>query len=157
MVPQLFHLQRNAKAASTVRKYRAAWLKWRSWARSKLAVPVLPAQAVHVALFLTELESAAKIKNLGVSGMEGVVYGIAWYHKLAGLSESPTDHPLVKMAMEGAKRSLAKPVKPKEPLSISLIQDITLHYHSSTALAVIRFLFTVLVGYAGFLRAKAAG
>ena len=76
-------------------------------ATSKLAVPVIPAQAIHVALFVTELERTAKEQNLGFSTIEGVVYGISWYHKLAGLSESPTDHPVVKMAVEGAKRSLA--------------------------------------------------
>ena len=130
--------------------YRAAWLTWRSWTMSKLAVPVIPVQAIHVALFVTELERTAKERNLRFSI---VVYGISWYHKLAGLSESPTDHPLVKMAVEEAKRSLAKPIKPKEPLSLRLIQDIARHYQSTSKLAVVRFLFIVLVGYAGFLRA----
>ena len=147
------NLQLNARANSTVRKYRASWLKWRSWATSKLAVPVIPAQAIHVALFVTELERTAQKRNLGFSSIEGVVYAISWYHKLAGLSESPTDHPVVKMAVEGAKRSLAKLIKPKEPLSLRLIQDIVCHYHSTDTLAVVRFLFIVLVGYAGFLRA----
>ena len=119
---------------------------------SKLAVPVIPAQAIHVALFVTELEQTAKERNLGFSGIQGLVFGISWYHKLAGLSESPTDHPLVKMAVEGAKRSLAKPIKPKEPLSLRLIQDIARHYQSTSTLAVVRFLFILLVGYAGFLR-----
>ena len=153
LLPQLVNLQLNARADSTVRKYRASWLKWRSWATSKLAVPVIPAQAIHVALFITELERTAKERNLGFSSIEGVVYGISWYHKLAGLSESPTDHPVVKMAVEGAKRSLAKPIKPKEALFLRLIQDIACHYHSTDTLAVVRFLFIVLVGYAGFLRA----
>ena len=153
LLPQLVNLQLNARADSTVRKYRASWLKWRSWATSKLAVPVIPAQAIYVALFITELERTAKERNLGFSSIEGVVYGISWYHKLAGLSESPTDHPVVKMAVEGAKRSLAKPFKPKEALSLRLIQDIACHYHSTDTLAVVRFLFIVLVGYAGFLRA----
>ena len=139
LLPQLVNLQLNARADSTVRKYRASWLKWRSWATSKLAVPVIPAQAIHVALFVTELERTAKERNLGFSSIEGVVYGISWYHKLAGLSESPTDHPVVKMAVEGAKRSLAKPIKPKEPLSLRLIQDIACHYHSTDTLAVVRF------------------
>ena len=93
----------------------------------------IPAQAIHVALFVTELERTAKERNMGFSSIEGVVYGISWYHKLAGLSESPTDHPVVKMAVEGAKQSLAKPIKPKEPLSLRLIQDIACHYHTRHA------------------------
>ena len=67
----------NAKADSTVRKYRASWLKWRSWATSKLAVPVIPAQAIHVALFVTGLERTAEEMSLGFSSIEGVVYGIS--------------------------------------------------------------------------------
>ena len=34
-----------------------------------------------------------------------------------------------------------------------LIQDIAHHYQSTEALAIMHFLFIVLVGYAGFLRA----
>lgn len=34
-----------------------------------------------------------------------------------------------------------------------MIQDIARHYQSTEALAIVRFLFIVLVGYAGFLRA----
>ena len=104
-------------------------------------------------LFSLPNSSTAKERNLGFSSIEGVVYGISWCHKLAGLSESPTDHPVVKMAVEGAKRSLAKPIKPKEPLSLRLIEDIACHYHSTDTLAVVRLLFIVVAGYAGFLRA----
>lgn len=51
---------------------------------SKIAVPVIPMQVVHIALYIAELEKTAKEKNLGFSGIEGVVNGIAWCHKLAG-------------------------------------------------------------------------
>ena len=136
-----------------MRKYRAAWLKWRTWALSKTGVPVIPAQPAHVALFITELANTARAKGLGFSTLEAAAYGIAWAHKMGGLTESPTDHPLVKMTLDGAKRSLSKPIKPKEPLPLSLIQDIALRFSSDNALSVIRFLFILLVGYAGFLRA----
>ena len=91
-------------------RYRAAWLKWQSWAMSKLALPVIPAQAIYVALFVPQLERIANGRNLRFLCIEGVVYDISWYHKLARLMESPTDHPHVKMAVEGVKRSLAKPL-----------------------------------------------
>ena len=136
-----------------MRKNRAAWLKWRTWALSKTDVPVIPAQPAHVALFITELANTARAKGLGFSTLEAAAYGIAWAHKMGGLTESPTDHPLVKMTLDGAKRSLSKPIKPKEPLPLSLIQDIALRFSSDNALSVIRFLFILLVGYAGFLRA----
>ena len=145
-------LQLGARASSTVRKYRATWLKWRMWALSKTDVPVIPAQPAYVALFITELANMARVKGLSFSTLEGAAYGIAWAHKMGGLSESPTDHPLIKMTLDSVKRSLSKPIKPKEPLPLSLIQDIVLHFSSDNALSVIRFLFILLVGYAGFLR-----
>ena len=38
---------------------------------------------------------------------------------MAGIEACPVSHPLVKFASEGAKRRLARPVQPKEPLSVS--------------------------------------
>ena len=105
-------------------------------------------------LYLSQnLRTRQERKGLGFSTLEAAAYGIAWAHKMGGLTESPTDHPLVKMTLDGAKRSLSKPIKPKEPLPLSLIQDIALRFSSDNALSVIRFLFILLVGYAGFLRA----
>ena len=79
-------LQLGARASSTVRKYRAAWLKWRTWALSKTDVPVIPAEPAHVALFITELANTARVKGLGFSTLEGAAYGIAWAHKMGGLT-----------------------------------------------------------------------
>ena len=95
-------LQLGARASSTVCKYRAAWFKWRTWAFSKIDVPVIPAQPAHVALFITQLANTAKVKGLGFSTLEGAAYGIAWVHKIGGLTESPTDYPLVKMTVQNA-------------------------------------------------------
>lgn len=55
--------------------------------------------------------------------------------------------------LEVARRSLAKPVTLKEPLSaLELVQGVASHYMSNSSLGVIRFLSALLVGYAGFLR-----
>ena len=153
LAPNMMDLQLGARASSTVRKYRAAWLEWRTWALAKVDVPVIPVQPAHVALFITELANTARAKGLGFSTLESAGYGIAWTHKMGGLAESPMDHHLVKMTLDGAKRSLSKPIKYKVPLSLSLVQDIALRFISNNALSVVRFLFILLVGYAGFLRA----
>ena len=77
---------------------------------------------------------------------------LKWGHSLAGIVECPTGHPLVKSSLEGARRKLARPVQPKEPLSVDTVLRITEYYISSSSLAVIRFLFVLLVGFAGFFR-----
>ncbi|XP_015749795.1 PREDICTED: uncharacterized protein LOC107329637 [Acropora digitifera] len=66
--------------------------------------------------------------------------------------DCPTSHPLVKSSLEGARRKLARPVQPKEPLSVDTVCGIADHYISSSSLAVIRFLFILLVGFVGFFR-----
>ena len=42
---------------------------------------------------------------------------------MAGIEACPVSHPFkfVKFALEGAKRRLARPVQPKEPLSVSTV------------------------------------
>ena len=49
---------------------------------------------------------------------------------------------------------MGKPVSPKEPLRLEIIQSIASYYcESEMSLASIRFLFVLLVGHAGILRA----
>ena len=81
-----------------------------------------------------------------------LVMGSWWGHSLAGIVDCPTSHPLVKSSLEGARRTLARPVQPKEPLSVDTVCKIADHYISSSSLAVIRFRFIPLVGFAGFFR-----
>ena len=71
---------------------------------------------------------------------------------MAGIEACPVSHPLVKLALEGAKRRLARPVQPKEPLSVSTVQAIATHFASSASLSDLRFLFILLVGFADFFR-----
>ena len=104
-----------------MQKYRSGWLKWHQWAAPKTGVPVISVS-----------------NNTGIS------------HSLAGIVECPTSHPLVKSSLKGARRKLACPVQPKEPLSVDTVCRIADHYISSSSLDVIRFLFILLVGLAGF-------
>ena len=152
LVPNLLHLQLESRAPSTVQKYRSGWLRWRQWAAFKIGVQVIPAKPLHVALFISELTVISVSNNTGISSIESVLYGIKWGHSLAGIVDCPTSHPLVKSSLEGARRKLARPVQPKEPLSVDTVCRIADHYISSSSLAVIRFLFILLVGFAGFFR-----
>ncbi|XP_068672923.1 uncharacterized protein [Montipora foliosa] len=129
--PDLLDLQLESKATSTLRKYNNGWSRWRRWASSKMGVPVIPAKPLHIALFITDLCQEALRKGTGISSIEDLFYSIRWAHKLAGIECCPTDHPLVKSSVEGARRNLGRPVKPKEPLPIDLLQVITDHYSSS--------------------------
>ena len=81
-------------------------------------------QSPYTSLFITELANVCLAKNTGVSPIETVVYGTKWAHSMAGLEISRVNHPLVRSSLEGAKRKLAHPVRPKEPLSVDTVQAI---------------------------------
>ena len=89
---------------------------------------------------------------MGVSSVEAVAYGIKWAHSMAGLVSCPVSHPLVKSALKGAKRKLAPPVRPEEPLSVGIVHAFVNFYSLDVSLAFPHFLFKLLVGFYGFFR-----
>ncbi|CAH3182578.1 unnamed protein product [Porites lobata] len=131
----------HARAPSTVLKYKSGWLRWREWALSKIGVPVIPAKPLHIAFFISELAKRSSENNIGVSSTESAVYAIKGGHAMAGFEACPVSHPLVKFALEGAKRRLARPVQPKEPLSVSTVQAMATHFASSGMLHFPIFVF----------------
>ena len=91
-LPQLFDLVLSSNAPSTTNKYSYVWSRWHRWAQSKQGVPLLPAQPLHVALYLLELTEIAEQKKTGHSTVDSALFGIRWGHKMAGV-ESLTQHP----------------------------------------------------------------
>ena len=68
---------------------------------------------------------------------------------------SPTDHGLVQSVLNASKQILGRPLNPKEPLEIEMIQSVASFYNSSEfSLSAMRFLFVLLVGHSGMLRAE---
>ena len=80
------------------------------------------------------------------------MYSIRWAHQLADLDAFLTDHPFVKSTLEGARRRLARPVQPKDPLRLETVREIAQGYSASNRLADIRFFAILLIGYAGCFR-----
>ena len=151
-VPHLLDLVLASSAPSTITRYSYGWARWRRWAQSKQGVSFLPARPLCIAMYLLELTGDALQKNTGCSAIDSALYGIRWAHKIAGL-ESPTEHPTVLAAAEGARRKLSKPVQPKQPLDLETVVQVAQYYNTALAsLAAIRFLFVLLVGYAGLFR-----
>lgn len=63
----------------------------------------MPARPLCIAMYLLKLTEDALQKNAGSSAMDDALYGIRWTRKIAGL-QSPTQHPTVIAATEGARR-----------------------------------------------------
>ena len=123
-LPELKALIIDSKANNTVKKYSGGWKRWKNWALSKVGVNVIPALPIMVAFYLRDLTEQSN----SVATLKAAVYSIQWVHTVAG-HQSPTQHPMVKSTLKGARRRLGKPVSPKEPLSHELVKTLACHYN----------------------------
>ena len=77
---------------------------------------------------------------------------LSWAHQLA-VVEDPTDHPLVKQVLAGAKRMLAHKTCKKEPITPDILQKLYDMFVTRDAdLSIIRTMAICLLGFAGFFR-----
>ena len=129
-VPHLLDLVLGLNAPSTTSKYSCGWARWRRWTQSKQRVSFMPAHPLCIALYLFQLTKDTLQKNIGCSAIYSALYGIRWAHKIAGL-ESPTEHPTVIAAAEGARRKLSKPVQPKQPLDLETVAKVAQYYNTA--------------------------
>ena len=101
----------HAHAASTSIKYIATYKRWQPWAKCQL-VPALPADSLHVGLYLTFLPETTKSR----SAIEAALYGIKWTHKMC-CSPDPTGHSLPTMVLEAEKILMGKSPIPEAPIT----------------------------------------
>ena len=94
-------------------KYKSVWLRWCGWVLSKFGDPIILAKPLHIALFISELAKRSSENNIGISSIESAVHAIKWGHVMAGIEACTVSHPLGKLALEGPKRRLARPVQPR--------------------------------------------
>ena len=77
---------------------------------------------------------------------------LSWVHQVA-VVEDPTDHPLVKQIVAGAKRMLAYRVTKTEPITAEILHKLVEEAIDDKAvLPAVRTISTCLLGYAGFFR-----
>ena len=115
-VPELLQ---QARAPATNTAYGLAFEKWKNWAVKFTEVTVLPAEPMHVALFLTSLSNSVN----SFASINTMACAITWAHGMAGLP-SPCHDILVKEVLNGTKRKLAKPTSRKEPFELDHINEI---------------------------------
>lgn len=142
-----------AYAKSTLRKYKPAWEKWVVWAKQFDEVNSCPADPLYIAIYLNDLTNSLATEG----ALTAAILGIRWGHLNSGF-ESPINHPLVRLALEGGKRIIAERKSPKErrrrkePITSDFIRNLVQKYSTSTNLVDIRFLVMVILGFTGFFR-----
>ena len=138
----------HGKAPDTVKKYAGAFSRWRRWAATKPSLQAFPAKPFQVALYLCFLSKSAKTS----APVQEAVNALSWAHQLA-VVEDPTDHPLVKQVLAGAKRMLAHKTCKKEPITPDILQKLYDTFETKDAdLSIIRTMAICLLGFAGFFR-----
>ncbi|XP_063420589.1 uncharacterized protein LOC134705803 [Mytilus trossulus] len=107
----------------------------------------LPANPVHVALYLTYLID----KHCSPTVIDSAVYSIKWAHELNGFND-PTNNSYVKSLTESVKRLNGRPVVKKDPINNNILIALCSLYERSEDLLIVRDLTMILIGYSGFLR-----
>ena len=133
-------------ADNTVKKYRGAFRRWKTWAVAHKLIPI-PAKLHEFVLYLQYLGEKSGSK----SAAEEACNALSWVHSTSGLA-SPATHPLVKATLEGLQHSLAKPIVKKEPMTMEMIEAMVLDAERSGTLSDLRLTTACVLGYAGFLR-----
>jgi hypothetical protein len=137
-----------SRAASTFSTYSGPWAKFKEWCLSK-GVSYLPAAPLTVSLYLTKLMRTAQSPS-PVLSCSGAIY---LHHQLAGFP-SPTQHPLVAMSREVARRSKVGGQNVKKPLLASHIRRLfeLWRYGPQSSLHDLMRLTAIVLTYVGFLR-----
>ena len=135
-----------SKSEGTAKSYHYSYKKWQVFIRGH-GFNDLPAQPVHVALYLTYLLDNSTSFNT----VNSAVYAIKWAHELAGQND-PTENAFVKSLQESARRLTGKPVQRKDPASPEMLQKLCAMHEGSDDLLILRNLVMILISFAGFLR-----
>ena len=136
----------SSKSMNTSKKYFSAFTKWRQFAEF-YKLPYLPAESIHVSLYLTYLID----RNSSASVINSALYSIRWAHSLKGYAD-PTDNDFVKNLQDSANRLNSKPVVKKDPVTSEMLVNLCNMYKSSTDLLIVRDLTMIVIGFSGFLR-----
>ena len=136
----------HSQATSSTKKYLEAFKRWKAWALEH-ALPALPAQGHHIALYLHHLANTLE----SISAAEEAFNAPGWVHTLAGVP-SPAVIPFIKTTLESIQRMLAKPVHKKEPVTRKMLAELVVDTNRQSTLTNIRLLTACLLAFAGFLR-----
>lgn len=136
----------SSKSEGTVKKYFNYFKKWKEFC-SENKYNSLPAQPIHIAIYLTKLLD----KKVSFSVISASAYSIKWAHKLCGKSD-PTENGYVINLLEASKRLRSKKVIKKDVVTSDMLKELCILYDGCTDILHIRDLCMILIGYAGFLR-----
>ena len=138
----------QSKSDGTVKKYYSYFNKWKLFC-DKNGYDVMPAQPIHIALFLTELLD----KCVTYCVISSIVYSIKWVHRINGEND-PTENGFVTNLLESAKRLRSSKVTKKDVVTTDMLIELCSSNatKNSEDLLQVRDLAMILIAFSGFLR-----
>lgn len=133
----------RARAAATLRAYRADWRDFAAWCQER-QTSALPAAPDAVALYITDLA-----RTRAVSTIRRRLASIVQAHRAQGL-ESPTGAPVVRQVLRGIRR--AKGVAPRQKAAADLAVIRAMVAALDESLPGLRDRAILLLGFAGAFR-----
>ena len=136
----------RSRGDNTVKAYFSTFKRWTDFIEKKGGNSI-PAQPVHVALYLTDLVD----KGSSYSVVSAAKYAIKWIHQIHGY-EDPTMNAFVSNIVESAKRHARKPITKKDIVDSEILVKLCDKYKHSSDLLILRDLTMILLCFSGFLR-----
>ncbi|XP_071153484.1 uncharacterized protein [Mytilus edulis] len=146
LYPNMCELLINSKSDNTVKSYFNSYKRWERFITLQ-GHKSLPAQPVHVALYLTHLLN----NNSACHPISNAVYGIKWAHEINGLNDH-TSKTFVTSILEASKRVAPKKTNKKDPITPGTLIELCDMFKNSLDLLVIRDLAIMILSFSGFLR-----
>ena len=112
------HYVIQSRSDNTVSTYFGGFKRWKIFAEQH-NLNVLPAEPIHVALYLTQLLDSGVSNHV----VNSAVYSIKWAHELNGEID-PTENSYVKALQEAAKRIASKKVCRKDPVTSDILVEL---------------------------------
>ena len=137
-----------ALAPSTNNKYERAWCQWKAFCFQNPGIVTRPADPFYIAIYFNFILTTRNSRG----AITDAYFGIRWGHHSAGYY-SPTTHPFVKLAYEGAKRlANTRGRNKKDPMTAVMIRKLFSVYGRDDNLSSKRFLLICILGFTGFMR-----
>ncbi|XP_062566819.1 uncharacterized protein LOC134229117 [Saccostrea cucullata] len=128
----------QGKSFNTIKTYHGNFRKWKIFAE-KQGFQCLPAQPVHIALYITHLLDTGSLSHV----VNHVIYSIKWAHELHSFAD-PTNNSYIKCLQESSKRIATPTVSRKDPVSAEMLIRLCDLYVSSNDVMIVRDLAMIL-------------